>query len=143
MTKRTTSSRLQYIVGVACLMLGGCIAETDTVVGRSASGATPGSTAAAGEGARCGAATGKNSCAEGLVCSGGTCRGLSREGQRCGAGTKPLCANGFVCSSKGAGEGICRARVALGKACEGVNPPCAQGLYCDMTAASYTCQRGE
>jgi hypothetical protein len=118
--------------------------ETDTEVGRSASGATPGATSTTGgEGARCGVGAGYTPCAAGLFCSSGICRGLSLEGQRCGAGTKPLCANGFVCSAKGAGEGICRVRVALGKACEGANPPCVQDLFCDMTTAAYICQRGE
>ena len=144
MTKRTIVSRLQYLVSLGCLLLGGCIAETDPVVGRSTAGATPGAVdeVAVGEGARCGVRAG-DTCAAGLVCASGVCRGLSGEGQRCGAGAKPLCANGFICSAKGRGEGICRARVALGKACEGANPPCVQGLFCDMTIAASTCQRGE
>ena len=144
MTKRIFVSSLHVFFAVGCLAFVGCVASAEDPITRgNVSGVSVGNAPAA-----CGLGAADPQCPGGSVCTRnpgstqGFCRSIAQVGQRCGVGTKPLCQNGLICSNPPGGEGICRARATLGKACGDTNPPCAQGLFCDMTADVSTCIRG-
>jgi hypothetical protein len=94
-------------------------------------------------------------CADGLQCTGKTCKKLGGEGDSCAQGTAP-CGLAFVCRTETAGA-VCRSLASVysgakGDSCGPSTTYCAQGLVCasmsktvgqcqDPVAAGAACRR--